>query len=848
MSPIDNAAALSPMEDGASSPRPPDPGQSGFDMTCQELELARTEISRLNAELSRIRRHLQETQKLTLAGSYEIRLPGRSLSWSDEVFEILGLDPVAEPPSLQLFLDLVLAEDRHMVERVLAQALDHHDPYQLEYRLQIRGGVTRYVQDAGEVIPDVDGSGELLIGTLRDITEHKQTEIALQRQSVYQSALYDVALGLVNRLEVEPLLRSIVVRAGHLLNTPHNYLYLVDDEKDEIVAFIVRGIFAGQEGYHMKRGEGLAGKAWDSSETVVIDDYDTWPERSPRYPYGVFHAGLAIPLRFGERVYGVIGLAHIEPDHPFSADEIDVLTRFSHLASITLTNAKLYSDSQQQLAERLKAEHALRESEERFRMVSGLTSDYAYAVRVNEKGGHIYEWITEAFPRLTGYTWQEAEALGGWSRLVLADDTPVLQRRAEKIRSGEKCVSEYRILTKGGEQCWLRDIVYPQVDEKENRVVLFFGAVQDVTAQKRAEEQLRQAYLDMERRNRQLAQILEIGYTFRVNLNLETLLDEIVQATSRFLDFEIVVMRVMDPETGNLRVRAQCGLDERGRRSLESSTLPISEFQKLMQDQFLLSNCYFIPYGAFDWQEYHGPTYIAEQASRETGPGSEWPIEQWHPEDVLFVPINLQEGGFVGFLSLDMPRDGKRPKPDVLQGLGIFANQASITIENSRLYAEVHRLAITDGLTGIYNRAFFESELVRLQDSQLFPISIMVIDVDNMKTTNDRLGHAAGDELLKRAVQVLRDSFRAEDMIARIGGDEFAVLLSGVGAVRAQEVITRVTAIQEESNRLNKDLPALSLSLGIATGDLGSRLSDVLRQADAHMYAAKVAHKSSVRL
>ena len=86
-------------------------------------------------------------------------------------------------------------------------------------------------------------------------------------------------------------------------------------------------------------------------------------------------------------------------------------------------------------------------------------------------------------------------------------------------------------------------------------------------------------------------------------------------------------------------------------------------------------------------------------------------------------------------------------------------------------------LSTHDVLTGLYNRAFFEEETTRMERGRHYPISVLMVDVDHLKITNDRRGHAAGDSLLRRAAAVLRAAFRTEDVVARIGGDEFAVLL-----------------------------------------------------------------------
>lgn len=159
--------------------------------------------------------------------------------------------------------------------------------------------------------------------------------------------------------------------------------------------------------------------------------------------------------------------------------------------------------------------------------------------------------------------------------------------------------------------------------------------------------------------------------------------------------------------------------------------------------------------------------------------------------------------------------------------------------ERKQIEQELRQLSTHDTLTGLYNRNFFEVELARIQLSRLYPISIVIADMDNLKMINDRYGHGAGDLLIRKVADALRHSFRAEDIIARIGGDEFAVLLTETDEAVAQSVIQRLQATLE-----NERDPLLQLSLGQATGDEGSYLPDIMRLADDRMYQNKRSNKS----
>jgi len=166
--------------------------------------------------------------------------------------------------------------------------------------------------------------------------------------------------------------------------------------------------------------------------------------------------------------------------------------------------------------------------------------------------------------------------------------------------------------------------------------------------------------------------------------------------------------------------------------------------------------------------------------------------------------------------------------------------------ERKETEAKLRYLSTHDMLTGLYNRAYYDEELDRLKKGRTFPVTIVIADVDRLKLVNDRQGHAAGDELLKLTAQVMKGAFRNEDLVARIGGDEFAVILPDTATQAAQEVIERIrkslAAILGDDGR-----PVLSLSLGCATAIDGEGLIKAWQRADELMYEDKTARQEHDR-
>jgi diguanylate cyclase (GGDEF)-like protein/PAS domain S-box-containing protein len=155
---------------------------------------------------------------------------------------------------------------------------------------------------------------------------------------------------------------------------------------------------------------------------------------------------------------------------------------------------------------------------------------------------------------------------------------------------------------------------------------------------------------------------------------------------------------------------------------------------------------------------------------------------------------------------------------------------------------ELTYLSSHDSLTGLYNRAFLDVALKRSVEGGTFPLSIIVADLDGLKLVNDSLGHAAGDRLIRGAATVLRKACRADDVIARTGGDEFVVLLQHMDEDEATQMLMRVRRCEKNFNRTEGG-PPVRLSLGRATARGGEDVMQALTVADSRMYADKALRK-----
>ena len=186
----------------------------------------------------------------------------------------------------------------------------------------------------------------------------------------------------------------------------------------------------------------------------------------------------------------------------------------------------------------------------------------------------------------------------------------------------------------------------------------------------------------------------------------------------------------------------------------------------------------------------------------------------------------------------------------------IFDEQANCThllgaardiTERKQAEQKLKYLSLHDALTGLYNRAYFEQELKRLAGERYAPVGIMVCDVDGLKLVNDTLGHGTGDVLLVDAADVIKKSFQTGDMIARIGGDEFVILLPNSRRQAVENAYRRIRSAIAEYNLENPAVP-LNISVGFAVSkEKLTDLSDIFKEADNNMYREKLHSRLSSR-
>lgn len=165
--------------------------------------------------------------------------------------------------------------------------------------------------------------------------------------------------------------------------------------------------------------------------------------------------------------------------------------------------------------------------------------------------------------------------------------------------------------------------------------------------------------------------------------------------------------------------------------------------------------------------------------------------------------------------------------------------------ERKKSQEDIIYLSYHDQLTGLYNRRYFDEELIRLDCEENLPLTIIMGDVNGLKLLNDSFGHGVGDELLKKVAEVLTKGCRVDDIIARLGGDEFVVLLPNTDVTEANQIIKRIIdlSLSEKVGYID-----VSISLGQETkSNAKEDIQEIFKNAEDHMYKIKIFEGPSMR-
>lgn len=683
------------------------------------------------------------------------------------------------------------------------------------------------------------------VSTLRAFSD--QAAIALENASLYASlqeqaqetsALYRAITRLFTPgTDLNTLAEEIVQAVTSEFQSDHCSLLLYDEQSQELNPVAQSGYLQVNPRRLQVDGSGLTTAAFRSGEVVYAPDVN----QDSRYVSGtpMTRSEIVFPLRFHGAVFGVLNLES-QKFNAFDDKDRRVLQAFADRAAMAIENVRLFDLADTQLRQINLLNSITRVSLEAFDFHIMLA---VMADRLRElfyaDGCYIALWDEEQQMILPGTGSHIAEELNlhlsvngsepSLVEMVLNANSPLaIGNLTSSAQINPRQVS--MISSKA-----MLGLPLTASQQRLGAVLMFYDRVRQFsTAELRLAEQATgqvalaigraRSLEDSQRRAEEAENLRQATASLAAALDLHQVLDTILDHLEKVIPYDRASVYLLEEET--LHTVAASGF------AVE---------QQVLGHNFPSSN-------ALAQQiKILGHPLILEDAALEPR-FSGW-IETGFVHGWMGVPLIIH-GNLIGFLTLGSQLAGAfgREQAHLAQA---FANQAAAAIANARLFSEVQRLAITDPLTGLYNRRGFSEighrEMERARRYRR-PLSVIMLDIDHFKRVNDTYKHAVGDQVLRTLAERCRRRTREVDILGRYGGEEIVILLpetDRAGALRAADHLRRDVA--EEPFNTEVGPLKITISLGVADSMEGELELDVLiDRADDAMYAAKQSGRNRV--
>jgi len=567
-------------------------------------------------------------------------------------------------------------------------------------------------------------------GYFASAIENSRLYDEMRRRASELASLMAISATVSESLELERVLQAIASAVVEVVGCECSAIFVLDEAHQVLRLAMSQGLseeYAAQSQVLTLERGGRA-HAVVSGEPLIVADIQADASLLAFSPMSIregFRAFADLPLKWADRVIGMLSAIFAEP-HRFSSTEVELLTALADQAAVAIENARLYAQTDEELRRRVEALSGLqrvsREINATFDLGHVLRLVLEEAMRLSEAthGAIVLREATSRQLRLevcAGYS--DAEEARIRAMLQTPQAYPALAkvlRTNQSLLIPDVTVEESEISIKSGTCSMLivpifyeeslAGLIFLESTEKEvfDQGVLEF--VEGLSAQaataigntQRYHEQLERAELLL-RRADQLAMVLGVSQALRSDRPLEEILEEIAYAIQESVGFNLVLISVLEGEPPYRRRVASAGIPIAEFERMKGVRQPWSIVADMMGEEFRISQSYYIP--AERRAHLHGRLDIYEEgvegATREPG--------RWHPRDMLLVPLIGSGRDVRGLLSVDQPRDGRIPGPDVVEALEIFAAQAALAIENASLVEALQRRAETLALFNEVSRS-----------------------------------------------------------------------------------------------------------------------------------------------
>ncbi len=660
------------------------------------------------------------------------------------------------------------------------------------------------------IMPFRDNKGKIIgtFGIARDITERKQAEEEAHKRLREITALHRVSEVINATLDLKEVFHRVVEELSSTFGYHLIGIYLVEGEGLRLQAQIGYDRETAPDFIPLERG--VVGRVARTGQPAFIRDVSQDPDYVASHPE--ITCEICVPVMSGGTTLGTL---NVESDdkRPLTDHDLQLLSILGSHIGVAIENARLYERSQSDFANLSR----LFEASSRIGSTLDLSDTLQFIIQaaVDATGGHSATIILtlpegEAELRATvNYTEElrkasDPRAEGVTAKVVQAGEAVIIPNVPEarewvnpgmiKAGFGAAACLPLRTATTTLGAMWV-NWTQPRHFPKREVELLQTFANQAAIAIENA-----RLYEEEQRRSAQRRTIAEVGRKAAAILEMDALLPQVVDLIAQNFGYDHVHVFQIDPGSEYAVYKAGTG----------KAGLAIAEegLQLKVGEE-----------GIIGWVAGHGqpllvndvglnPHYIPHPALPDT-------------RSELSIPIRLGEKiiGVLDVQSAELNAFDER-NLDTLQTL---ADQLAVAMENARLYQETKRLALTDGLTGLYNlRYFYETLEKEIHRSERYgrPVSLIILDIDDFKAYNDLYGHLAGDDLLKELAQLMSKVSRRTDTLTRYGGEEFAVILPETETKEARFLAKRLLEEVREHRFSTQDgqtIGRITISLGVAT-------------------------------
>lgn len=378
----------------------------------------------------------------------------------------------------------------------------------------------------------------------------------------------------------------------------------------------------------------------------------------------------------------------------------------------------------------------------------------------------------------------------------------IIETNRQVIKTGEPLFREEKSIQANGEERILQITRTPKLDAN-GQVTYIFCTGEDITQRKQVEEALWEGKVKIER-------LHEIAIKMERCRLEDDVYQFIIKAAEGILHFAVCTVDIVEGEY--LVTKAS------------SSGVSFDTMQTMHISEGLGGKTYTT-----------GKTYLVEDVRTD---------QDARPVSSSFRSAISAPMGDIGIFQAISNEVGAFAEEDV-ELTELLLSHATEAIKRIRSENKIRYMSFHDSLTGLYNRAFFDQELERLDSERYLPLSIVMGDSNGLKLANDVFGHEVGDQFIIRLAQILKSVFRKRDAIFRWGGDEFAVLLPRTEEADAMEFCRRVKQACQEAE-MNPTRPSISLGVAAKT-DVTQNIYECLREAESRMYRNKLSDSRGVR-